>query len=121
VSESVYILKYAPHTWLFPHVAAVVHHGGAGTAAAALCAEVPSVSVPFYLDQPFWGQRLYELGVATAPLPRKKLTAAKLAAAITEATGSQALRTNAQSLGRKVAAEDGLSAAVQAVEKFLTH
>jgi sterol 3beta-glucosyltransferase len=77
--------------------------------------------VPFYLDQPFWGQRLYELGVATAPLPRKKLTAAKLAAAITEATGSQALRTNAQSLGRKVAAEDGLSAAVQAVEKFLTH
>jgi sterol 3beta-glucosyltransferase len=119
VSDDVYILKYAPHNWLFPHVTAVVHHGGAGTAAEALRAEAPSVSVPFYLDQPFWGRRLYELGVATAPIPRKRLTAENLVMAITEVTTNHTLRANARALGVKIRAEDGLAEAVRRVEQFL--
>ncbi len=119
VPKEVFLLKYAPHHWLFPHVAAVVHHGGAGTSAAALRAEVPSVVVPFYLDQPFWGQRLYELGVGTQPIPRSKLTGDKLAAAIHEATTNRAMQEKAAELGRKIAAEDGIAMALEAVQKFL--
>ena len=62
-----------PLRWLFPRVAAVVHHGGAGTTSAGLRAGVPSIIVPFFADQPYWGQRIAELGVGPAPIPRKKL------------------------------------------------
>ncbi|MBC8171460.1 MAG: glycosyltransferase family 1 protein, partial [Anaerolineae bacterium] len=85
--DTVYMLKAVPHSWLFPQMAAVVHHGGAGTTAAGLQAGVPSIIVPFFGDQPFWGQRVAALGVGTAPIPRKNLTAEKLAQAITAAVG----------------------------------
>ena len=65
--ESVYMIDSIPHSWLFPRVAAVIHHGGASTTAAGLRAGVPSVTVPFFGDQPFWGQRMAELGVGTNP------------------------------------------------------
>jgi UDP:flavonoid glycosyltransferase YjiC (YdhE family) len=117
--KKVFLLKYAPHHWLFPHIAAVVHHGGAGTAAAALRAKVPSASVPFYLDQSFWGQRLYELGVGTKPIPRSKLTAENLAAAIHEATTNRDMQARAAELGRKIATEDGVGMAVATVQKYL--
>lgn len=117
--KEVYLLKYAPHSWLFPRTAAVVHHGGAGTTAAGIRAGVPSVIVPFFLDQPFWGQRLYELGVGTNPIPRSKLTAEKLAAAILEATTNRTLQDKAATLGELIAAEDGASQAVNAIQAFL--
>jgi UDP:flavonoid glycosyltransferase YjiC (YdhE family) len=117
--KEVFRLKYAPHHWLFPHIAAVVHHGGAGTAAAAMRAGVPSVTVPFYLDQPFWGQRLYELGVGTKPIPRGKLTADNLAAAILEATTSRTMQDKVAELSQKITAEDGVGQAVQALTNFL--
>ncbi|MCA9914004.1 MAG: glycosyltransferase family 1 protein, partial [Anaerolineae bacterium] len=81
--DTVYGLKSAPHSWLFPRMRAVVHHGGAGTTAAGLRAGVPSILVPFFGDQPFWGRRVAQLGVGTQPVPRKKLTAENLAQAIT--------------------------------------
>ena len=117
--KEVYLLKYAPHNWLFPRVAAVVHHGGAGTTAAGLRAGVPSVIVPFLLDQPFWGQRLYELGVGTKPIPRSRLTAEKLAASIHEATTNRTMREKAAELAAKIATEDGVGEAVTMIRKFL--
>jgi len=117
--NEVFWLKYAPHSWLLPRVAAVVHHGGAGTAAAALRAGVPSVIVPFYLDQPFWGQRLYELGVGTKPIPRGKLTADNLAAAILEVITNRTMYEKAVALGTKIAVEDGISKAVKTVQAIL--
>ena len=47
--------EWIPHSWLFPRMAAVVHHGGVGTTAAGLAAGVPSIITPFFADQPFWG------------------------------------------------------------------
>ena len=120
VPQNVYILKYAPHRWLFPQMSAVVHHGGSGTTASGMRAGVPTVVVPHQGDQGFWGRRVKELGVGTAPIPRKKLTADNLAVAITEATSNRAIQTNARALGEKIRAEDGLAEAVKWVERFLT-
>jgi sterol 3beta-glucosyltransferase len=73
--DSIFMIDSIPHSWLFPRVSAVVHHGGASTTAAGLKAGVPSVIIPFFGDQPFWGQRVADLGVGPKPIPRKKLTA----------------------------------------------
>src|SRR5690606_35862025 len=90
VPESIFVLDAAPHSWLFPRMAAVVHHGGAGTTAEGLRAGVPAVVVPFLFDQPFWGARIEALGVGPAPIPRKQLTAARLAGAIHRAVSDAA-------------------------------
>lgn len=119
VPENIHILKYAPHSWLFPKMAAVVHHGGAGTTAAGFRAGVPTVIVPHNGDQPYWGRTVKNLGVGTAPIPRKKLTADKLAAAIREATNAPDMRESATALAQKIAAEDGIGEAVAFVRKFL--
>jgi UDP:flavonoid glycosyltransferase YjiC (YdhE family) len=120
VPEDVYTLKYAPHSWLFPKMAAVVHHGGSGTTASGMRAGVPTVVVPHQGDQGFWGRTVQRLGVGTASIPRKKLVADKLAAAITEATGNRTMQANARSLGEKIQQEDSLTEAVKWVERFLT-
>ena len=117
--KEVFRMKYVPHHWLLPHTAAVVYHGGAGTVAAALRAGVPSVTVPFYLDQPFWGQRLYEMGVGTKPIPRGKLTVDKLAAAILEATTNRTMQDKVTELSKKIASEDGVGEAMKIVKEFL--
>ncbi|MGA5299287.1 glycosyltransferase [Nucisporomicrobium flavum] len=93
-----------PHEWLFPRVATVVHHAGAGTTAAALRAGVPAVPVPVLADQPFWARRLHALGVATAPIPLSQLTAERLAAALRAAPD---LRGPAGEMAARLAAEDG--------------
>jgi sterol 3beta-glucosyltransferase len=117
--DEVLALSYAPHSWLFPWMAAVVHHGGAGTTAAALRAGVPSVVVPVMADQPFWGWRLHQLGAGTRPIPRARLTASKLAAAIVEATTNHGMQARAAELGAKIRAEEGLGAAVRTVREML--
>jgi sterol 3beta-glucosyltransferase len=83
--ENVFQLDAVPHDWLFPQMAAVVHHGGSGTTAAGLRAGVPSILVPFFGDQPYWGRRVHALGVGPRPIQRKKLTVSKLADAISQA------------------------------------
>jgi sterol 3beta-glucosyltransferase len=80
--KDIFILESVPHSWLFPQMAAVIHHGGAGTTAAGLRAGVPGIIIPFSNDQFAWGRRVYELGVGSKPIPRKNLTAEKLADAI---------------------------------------
>jgi sterol 3beta-glucosyltransferase len=107
-----------PFSWLFPRCAAVVHHGGAGTTAAGLRAGVPSVVIPFFADQPFWGRRVAELGVGPAPIPRKKLTAERLARAIETAMGDRDMRRRAADLGAKIRTEDGIGRAVAVVAEL---
>ncbi|MFN8452359.1 MAG: glycosyltransferase [Anaerolineae bacterium] len=115
--ENVLTIEQAPHDWLFPRVKAVVHHGGAGTTAAGLRAGKPTVICPFFGDQPFWGQRVYELGVGTQPIPQKSLTAAGLAAAIRTAVEDTDMSRRAAALGEKIAAEDGVARAVEIIEQ----
>jgi sterol 3beta-glucosyltransferase len=93
--EWAFRLEYAPYGWLFPRMAAVVHHGGSGTTAFGLRAGVPSLVVPFLFDQFYWGRRIAELGVGRAPVPFGKLTAEGLAAAIDEAVSDGGMRRRA--------------------------
>lgn len=119
VPKTVHLISSLPHSWLFPRMAAVVHHGGAGTTAAGLRAGVPSIIIPFMGDQAFWGQRTVELGVGVPPIPRKKLTSQRLAGAIHAAVTDSAMRQRADALGRKIRAEDGVGSAVASIERFL--
>jgi sterol 3beta-glucosyltransferase len=117
-SGSVLMVDSVPHAWLFPQVAAVVHHGGAGTTAAGLRAGVPSIIIPFHGDQPFWGQRVADLGVGPAPILRRRLTVERLAQAIHEAVTDSTMRQRAVDLGARIRAEDGVARAVAAVEQI---
>jgi sterol 3beta-glucosyltransferase len=116
--ESVFMIDNVPHSWLFPRMAAVVHHGGAGTTAAGLRAGVPSVIVPFFGDQPFWGQRIAALGVGPQPIPRKKLTVERLSQAIQTAVTDNQMRQRAANLGIKIQAEDGVARAVEIIQRI---
>ena len=89
----------APHDWLFPKMAAVVHHGGAGTTAAGLRAGKPALIVPFIADQPFWGKRVHELAVGPAPISQRKLNGERLAAALTTMVSDPGMRLRAEALG----------------------
>lgn len=119
--EQVYMLQSAPHAWLFPRMAAVVHHGGAGTTAAGLRAGVPSIITPFMGDQLFWGKRVAELGVGTAPIPQKRLNAHKLAQAIRQTVEDANMRRKAAELGARLQSEDGVARSVQLIESYLQH
>jgi UDP:flavonoid glycosyltransferase YjiC (YdhE family) len=119
--ETVYKVGDVPHSWLFPRMAAVVHHGGAGTTAAGLRDGVPSVIVPYFADQPFWAQRVHELSASPKPIPRKKLSAATLAKAIQEATQDRSILASSYSLGEKIRSEEGVKDAVEQIEMYLSN
>jgi len=112
--KDIFILESAPHSWLFPQMAAVVHHGGAGTTAAGLRAGVPGVVIPFSNDQFAWGRRAYELGVGSKPIPRKTLTAEKLADAIRFVLTKE-IKDAAKVLGAKIQSENGALAAAKII------
>jgi sterol 3beta-glucosyltransferase len=107
-----------PHDWLFPKMAAVVHHAGAGTAAAGLRAGVPAVTVPVLADQPFYAARLAALGVGPPPIPRRRLTVAALAAAIRDAVARPSYRTRADALSRRLASEDGAAPVISMLDRL---
>jgi sterol 3beta-glucosyltransferase len=117
--DFVFPIESAPHEWLFPQVAAAVHHGGAGTAAAALRAGIPSIVVPYFYDQFFWGQRLQQLGVASRPIAQKLLTPADLAGAITSMVSSPEVRSRCREIAGRIAKERGVEVAVEVVERYL--
>ncbi len=117
--ETVYRLDYAPHSWLFPRVKAVVHHAGAGTTAAALRAGIPSVTIPHSGDQPFWARRLYQLGAGTVPLPRYRLNSVNLADRIIKALEDEQMRSRAEELGKKIGDENSVSKTIAVINDLL--
>jgi len=119
-SSSVYSAGPLPHTWLFSQVAVVVHHGGFGTTAAGMCAGVPSIVIPHVIDQYYWGQRVFELGVGPRFFSRGQMTSDKLAQSITQALTDVAMRAKASALVAAIRCEvDGVSEAVGVFETIL--
>ena len=116
--DHVFAVDEVPHAWLFPRCSLVMHHCGAGTTHQGARAGVPSVGVPFALDQPFWAERLRLLEVAPEPLNPRRPDADAVRAAVAWAS-QPSVRRRAAELGRRMAAEpDGVAAAVAVLERI---
>jgi UDP:flavonoid glycosyltransferase YjiC (YdhE family) len=116
--DSIFMIDSVPHAWLFPRMSAVVHHGGASTTAAGLRAGVPSVVIPFFGDQPFWGQRVADLGAGSKPIARKQLTVERLAHAIQEVVTNEEMRHRAEKLGKQIQNENGITSAIEIIGRL---
>ncbi|MEU8510083.1 glycosyltransferase [Kitasatospora sp. NPDC048722] len=116
-TDDVLTIGDTPHDWLFPRVAAVIHHAGAGTTAAALRCGTPAVPVPAQLDAPFWSARLARLGVSPGPVPLRDLTAARLSTAIRQTLDDPRFRDRAAGVAATLAAEDGTAKVLTAIER----
>ena len=117
-TQDILVVGDVAHDWLFPQVAAVVHHSGAGTTSATLRAGVPSIHVPLLLDQPFWAHRVKTLGAGPAPIPRAKLNADRLAAAIRASVMDDGIKARAAALGRAIRSENGVAVAADLFEAY---
>jgi UDP:flavonoid glycosyltransferase YjiC (YdhE family) len=115
--ETVLQVDFVPHRWLFKRVSAVAHHGGAGTTGAGVRAKVPSIIIPFGGDQPFWGNRVYKLGIGPKPILRKKLNVNNFSNAIYQATHDQQMIKKSQEIGNILNAENGVENAIQIMER----
>jgi UDP:flavonoid glycosyltransferase YjiC (YdhE family) len=120
IPDDVFMLGNCPHDWLFKHVSAVVHHGGAGTTAAGIAAGRPTVVVPFFGDQQFWGAMVARAGAGPDPIPYKNLTAEKLAGAINEALKPESLE-RAKELCNKIKQENGSQSGAQSFHQMLNY
>lgn len=123
VDDTICSIGPVPHNWLFPQMSAVVHSGGAGTtavgtAAAGLRAGIPTIAIPCG-DQPFWARRLTHLGASAAAIPRPKLTAPRLAEAITTALADPTYRTRATELAAAITAEDAAARVITTITDTL--
>ncbi|MFD9593689.1 glycosyltransferase [Kitasatospora sp. NPDC059973] len=117
-SDDVLTIDDTPHDWLFPRMAAIVHHAGAGTTAATLRAGTPAVPVPAQLDAPFWSARLTRLGTSPGPVPLPALTSARLAAAVRRTLDTPHYRERARAVAAALAAEDGTVGVLAAVDRL---
>ncbi|MEU8135689.1 glycosyltransferase [Streptodolium elevatio] len=108
--DDMFAVDDVPHHLLFPRMAVVVHHCGAGTTGAGLRAGVPAVPVPVQFDAAFWARRLVRLGVAPTAVPLRSLTADRLGAALAEAAGNPRYRLRARTIADRVAGEDAVGA-----------
>jgi sterol 3beta-glucosyltransferase len=113
---NIFMIDELPHRWLFPQMAAVIHHGGAGTTAEGFSAGIPSIILPYGNDQFAWGLRAFELGVGPRPVPQKHLTSEALSNAITAALKPQVL-TAARLLGENIRQERGSENAVEIISQ----
>ena len=111
----IFSIDYAPYGWLFPRMAAVVHHGGSGTTGFGFLSGVPSIFVPFGFDQFYWGARAFELGVGPKPVPFRQLSAKNLASAIHQAVTEPGLQRCSAKLGQKLSKENGVRHAVEII------
>jgi UDP:flavonoid glycosyltransferase YjiC (YdhE family) len=112
-------VDFVPHDWLFSRVCGAVHHGGAGTTAAALRAGIPSVIVPFFADQFFWAARLNALGMSPPGVPQRELTVDSLAEAIRAITVTPDMRDRCRGIARAIRSERGAETAASAADRYL--
>jgi vancomycin aglycone glucosyltransferase len=100
--EGVFATGPVAHTRLFPRMAAVVHHGGAGTTTNAARAGVPQIVIPHLLDQFYWAARVTRLGLGPPPVPRHRLSAERLAGVLAAISDNDVLRDRAHELGERL-------------------
>lgn len=118
--DNIFLLKGSiPHNWLFSQTAGVIHHGGAGTTAEGLRAGVPQAIVSHFADQPYWGDRVHDLGVGVKYVRHHKLTAEWLIDAITRMTSDREMQDKAKRLSAIIGQEDGVKETVRVFDELL--
>jgi sterol 3beta-glucosyltransferase len=117
----IHVTDYVPYQWLFNRSSLVMHHGGAGTTGRALHSGIPQLIVPFTSDQPFWANRMHQLGVSPKPISPAKLGTEKLRASMKLVLNDPQMTTNAKILQNQLEQEDGLEHAVNIIESFLKY
>ncbi len=117
-SGKVLFIDEAPHAWLFPQMAAVIHHGGAGTTASGLRAGVPNILVPFGGDQFSWADVIVKARVGVRINGVRRMNARNLAEAIDAATTDAGLQARAAALGETIRSENGVQKAVEIVQNY---
>ncbi|MBL8100688.1 MAG: glycosyltransferase family 1 protein [Anaerolineales bacterium] len=118
-SKNIFPIDYVPHDWLYKHVKVAIHHGGAGTTSASLHAGIPTITMPLAIDQFFWGERVYKIGVGPKMIPQRKLTAEKLAHAIHLALTDETMKARAKTISEKLSLENGIQVAVSQMRKII--
>eukprot|EP01026_Neomeris_dumetosa_P033361 TRINITY_DN26605_c0_g1_i2.p1 TRINITY_DN26605_c0_g1~~TRINITY_DN26605_c0_g1_i2.p1 ORF type:complete len:309 (-),score=36.87 TRINITY_DN26605_c0_g1_i2:267-1193(-) len=116
--DNVLVIGPCPHDWLFEYCSGVIHHGGAGTTAAGLVTGCPTLVVPFFGDQPFWGQRIQKAGVGPPPCPISRLNTDVLVQAF-EMFADSKVKMSAQTIAESIRREDGVSGAVWSFHRNL--
>ncbi|MGI9461643.1 MAG: glycosyltransferase [Alphaproteobacteria bacterium] len=119
IADKIYCIDEVPHDWLFPRMAGVIHHGGAGTTAAAFRAMKPSIICPFFADQHFWARCIAHTNSGVGPLPLKKITKSNLKTAIEKITTDRVVINHAKKIGEKINKEDGVDFTINIIKKFM--
>lgn len=116
-SRDVFFIHNYPHLRLFPAMAAVIHHGGAGTTASAAISGVPQVIIPHALDQYYWGHRVYRTRLGPKPVWRSRLTPKKLAGAVRECLSNKEIQKKAGNASRIIKPRDSIELTVRELIK----
>ncbi|MCP4121261.1 MAG: glycosyltransferase family 1 protein [Bacteroidetes bacterium] len=116
-SDNIFHTDYVPYDYLFQHTKIVIHHGGAGTTYMASRAGKPSIIIPHLADQQYWGNELKRIGIGGRPIHKKKLTSVKLIKEIRKMLNSKIVFDNAEKIREKILEEDGVSQAIEVIEK----
>ena len=119
ISSECYVVGNVPHSILFKHMAAVVHHGGAGTTATAARAGVPQIIVPHFFDQYYWGNQIFKQGLGSRPVNRKHVTIHSLSKAIQECLSEKSYKEQATNFAKRLSEQDTLSNAIRYIESIV--
>ena len=108
------LIPYTPFGQLLPRAAAIVHHGGIGTAARALKAGIPQILMPLAYDQFDNTQRLVRLGVASSI--QRERTPRNVAARLRELLQSQTVLEHCRSYAMKFQNDSALESTCDYIE-----
>lgn len=116
IDDSIFFINAYPHLDLFPKMAAAIHHGGAGTTAAAALAGIPQIIVPHILDQYYHGRKIYTAGLGPRPIHRSRLSDKKLAEALNECLSNPDIKQTARSVSMQINPHESIKAIVKTIE-----
>ena len=119
--ENVKIIDYVPHSKLFPKMAAVAHHGGAGTVHTVALAGVPQIVIPHLPDHPYWGFRIHELNLGPKAILRSTLTGHNLIAAINEAIENDSYKKSAEKMAETLRKKDNAGEAKKVLDWIINN
>lgn len=117
--DNFFKIPSVPHSWLFPKMSLLIHHGGAGTTGAALRSGVPSVVIPFAADQHFWGKKVEKAGCGPAPLQARDLSPEKLYNTVSHVLNNDSFYQKAREMSSRIKTENGTENAVRLIEDLI--